>query len=263
MTWVKNRIRKCRVWGAVAACVVVFLVAPSARAEKSSETPALLRDVGIEQKLNEQVPLDLAFRDETGRTVALREYFGQKPVILAMVYYECPMLCTQVLNGLLTSLKVLPLDVGKQFNVITVSFNPRENPGLAANKKRVYVGLYARPGAAEGWHFLTGDEAPIKELARALGFHYAYDKESDQFAHATAIMILTPQGKISRYYYGIDYSPRDLRLSLVEASANKIGSPVDQILLYCYHYDPTTGKYGLVVANVLRAAALVTFLVLG
>jgi len=263
MNWVTERNKKIGEMGIFAACALFILVAPFARAEESSEKPVLLRDVGIDQKLNEQVPLDLVFRDETGRSVTLREYFGEKPVILTMVYYECPMLCTQVLNGLLTSLKVLPLDVGKQFNVITVSFNPREKPGLAANKKRVYLGLYARPGAAEGWHFLTGDEAPIKELAQAVGFHYAYDKQSDQFAHATAIMVLTPQGKISRYYYGIDYSPRDLRLSLVEASANKIGSPVDKILLYCYHYDPTTGKYGLVVANVLRAAALVTFLVLG
>jgi protein SCO1/2 len=263
MIWTTLRNKKYGVPGVFTACALVFLAALPARAENQNEKPKLLRDVGIDQKLNEQLPLQLTFRDETGRTVQLGEYFGQKPVILALVYYECPMLCTQVLNGLLTSLKGIPLDVGKQFNVVTVSFNPREKPGLAMNKKRVYVGLYGRPGAPEGWHFLTGDEAPIHQLADAVGFHYAFDTDSDQYAHATAIMVLTPQGKISRYFYGIDYPSRDLRLSLVEASNNKIGSPVDQLLLFCYHYDPTTGKYGLVIANVMRGAALVTSLVLG
>ena len=246
-----------------AACVLAVFAAPPARAENQNEKPKLLQDVGLDQNLNQQVPLDLNFRDESGKTVQLSEYFGEKPVILALVYYECPMLCTQVLNGLLRSMKIIPLDVGKQFNVVTVSFNPREKPGLAMNKKRVYVGLYARPGATEGWHFLTGDDASIKRLAQAVGFRYAYDADSDQFAHASGIMVLTPQGKISRYFYGIDYPSRDLRLSLVEASANKIGSPVDQVLLFCYHYDPTTGKYGLVIANVLRLAALAFSLMLG
>ncbi len=225
--------------------------------------PPLLRDVGIDQKLNEQVPLDLAFQDETGRIVQLREYFGQKPVILSLVYYECPMLCTQVLNGLLRSLKDLPLEVGEQFNVVTVSFNRREKPELAAAKKRLYVGLYARPGASQGWHFLTGDEASIRQLAGAVGFRYAYDPQSGQYAHATGIMVLTPGGRMARYFYGIDYPSRDMRLGLVEASANKIGSPVDQILLFCYHYDPATGKYGLVIMNVIRAAGLATVLALG
>jgi protein SCO1/2 len=229
----------------------------------ASQKPKLLQDVGMDQRLNAQIPLDLTFRDESDRPVRLREYLGEKPVILAMVYYECPMLCTEVLNGLLASMKNMPLDVGKQFNVVTVSFNPRENSGLAANKKRVYVGLYGRPGASEGWHFLTGDEPQIQALARAVGFHYAYDPASGQYAHATAIMVLTPQGRISRYFYGIDYPSRDLRLSLVEASGGKIGSPADKILLYCYHYDPTTGKYGLVIANVMRMAGLVTMLILG
>jgi len=245
------------------ATVLALSISVIARAQGDNEKPKLLQDVGIVQRLNEQVPLDLAFHDESDRTVRLRDYFGKKPAILAMVYYECPMLCTEVLNGLLASLKNMPLDVGKQFNVVTVSFNPREKPGLAANKKRVYVGLYGRPKASEGWHFLTGDEAEIRQLARAVGFHYAYDRESDQFAHAAAIMVLTPQGRISRYFFGIDYPSRDLRLSLVEASGEKIGSPVDEILLYCYHYDPTTGKYGLVVANAMRMAGLATILVLG
>ena len=263
MTWTIFRIKSFGVQSTFVACALIFLAAHPARAQNQNQKPKMLRDVGIDQKLNDQLPLQLTFRDETGRTVQLGQYFGQKPVILALVYYECPMLCTQVLNGLLTSMKGMPLNVGKQFNVVTVSFNPSEKPGLAANKKRVYVGLYGRPGATDGWHFLTGDEAPIQELTRAVGFRYAYDAASDQFAHASGIMVLTPQGKISRYFFGIDYSSRDLRLSLVEASNNRIGSPVDEVLLYCYHYDPTTGKYGLVIANVLRLAAMVTALLLG
>ena len=265
MMFTKSLIRIPGMPVAWAAYALIIFTALPTRAQRlyPNQKPQLLTDVGIDQKLNDQVPLNLTFHDETGKTVRLSEYFGDKPVILAMVYYECPMLCTQVLNGLLTSLKGVPLNVGKQFNVVTVSFNPRETPGLAANKKRVYVGLYGRPSASEGWHFLTGDEAPIKALAQSVGFRYAYDKDSEQFAHATGIMILTPKGKISRYFYGIDFPARDLRLSLVEASNNKIGSPVDQILLYCYHYDPTTGKYGLVIANVMRLAALGTILILG
>ncbi|HEV2348819.1 MAG TPA: SCO family protein [Terriglobia bacterium] len=259
----KSPQQECLALGALAVCAAALLAGPPARAENQNEKPSLLRNVGIDQKLNEQLPLDLTFRDETGRSVQLGQYFDDKPVILALVYYECPMLCTQELNGLLRSLQNIPLDIGKQFNVVTVSFNPHETPGLAANKKKVYVGIYGRPGAAQGWHFLTGDEGPIRKLTGAVGYHYAFDPASDQYAHATAIMVLTPQGKISRYFYGIDYPSRDLRLSLVEASNNKIGSPVDQVLLYCYHYDPVTGKYGLVIANVLRLAASVTILLLG
>lgn len=254
-----KRFARC----ALIAGALILIAGRPLRAESQNEKPSLLVNVGIDQKLNAQVPLDLTFRDETGKTVKLGDYFGDKPVILALVYYECPMLCTQELNGLLRSLQNIPLDIGKQFNVVTVSFNPHETAGLAANKKKVYVGIYGRPGAAAGWHFLTGDEGPIEKLTGAVGYHYAFDPASDQYAHATAIMLLTPQGKISRYFYGIDYPSRDLRLSLVEASNNKIGSPVDQVLLYCYHYDPTTGKYGMVIANVLRLAASVTILVLG
>lgn len=239
-------------------CVVVFLASGVSRAQTAR--PALLTDVGIDQKLNERVPLDLSFRDDTGNTVRLREYFGEKPVILSLVYYDCPMLCTQVLNGLERSLQGISLDVGKQFNVVTLSINPRETPGLAAVKKRIYAGMYGRRLAEQGWHFLTGEEEAIKELARAVGFHYAYDPESGQYAHATAIMVLTPDGRLSRYFYGIQYPSRDLRLGLVEASAGKIGTPVDQLLLFCYHYDPATGKYGLVILNVVRAAGLATVL---
>jgi protein SCO1/2 len=227
-----------------------------------NKLPQLLRDVGIDQKLNEQIPLDLQFRDETGRPMALREYFSGKPVILTLVYYECPMLCTQVLNGVLRSMQGISMDAGRQFRVVTVSINPREKPPLAASKKRIYTGLYGRAGADEGWHFLTGDEPAIEKLAKAVGFRYAYDPKSGQYAHASAIMVLTPDGRLSRYFYGIQYPSRDLRLGLVEASAGKIGTPVDQILLFCYHYDPATGKYGVAILNIVRAGAILTVLLL-
>jgi protein SCO1 len=222
--------------------------------------PSLLKEVGIDQKLNQPIPLDLVFHDEHGKPVRLGEYFGQKPVILSLVYYNCPMLCTQVLNGLESSLKLIPMDVGKQFNMVTVSIDPTERPVLAEAKQALYTGLYGRPGAAEGWHFLTGDEQQIRQLANALGFRYAYDPDSKQFAHASAIMLLTPEGKISRYFYGIQFPSRDLRLGLVEASEGKIGTPVDQVLLFCYHYDPSTGKYGLLISRLIQTAGAVTVL---
>ena len=243
-------------------CICVFILSCALRlsAQDSSGRPLLLRDVGIDQKLNEQVPLDLTFVDETGQSVHLRSFFEGKPVVLALVYYECPMLCTQVLNGLVRSLKNVKLDAGRDFSVIAVSINPRESTELAAAKKRIYVGIYERPGGDKGWHFLTGTEAASKALANAVGFRYAYDQVTGQYAHASGIMLLTPEGRTSRYFYGIEYPARDLRLGLVEASENKIGSPVDQLLLFCYHYDPTTGKYGLVILNVIRAAGVVTVL---
>lgn len=222
--------------------------------------PRLLLDVGIDQKLGGQIPLDLTFRDESGATVTLGKYLGEKPVIFALVYYECPMLCTQVLNGLLRSLKEVRFDAGKEFQVVVVSINPREKPPLAAVKKRLYAGLYERPGTEQGWHFLTGEDSSLAPLAKAAGFRYAFDPETQQYAHASAIMVLTPAGTISRYFYGIRYPSRDLRLGLVEAADGKIGSPVDQILLFCYHYDPATGKYGLVILNIVRAAGLATVL---
>lgn len=235
----------------------------SAYGQDGQAVQPLLGNVGIDQKLNEQLPLNLAFQDESGQRVELRQYFGEKPVILSLVYYECPMLCTEELNGLLSSLKQISFDVGKQLNVVTVSFNPHERPPLAAAKKGMYTNLYGRPGAAEGWHFLTGNEGPIEQLTRAVGFRYAYDPASAQYAHATGIILLTPEGRISRYFYGITFPPRDLRLGLVEASAEKIGSPVDQLLLVCYHYDPKTGKYGLLISNVIRLSGLATVLALG
>ena len=225
--------------------------------------PDLLKDVGIDQKLNQQVPLDLTFRDETGKTVQLSQYFGQKPVLLSLVYFNCPMLCTQVLNGMEASMKGLPMDAGNEFNAISVSIDPSDKPVLAAVKQQMYVGMYGRPNGAQGWHFLTGDEDQIKKLADAVGFRYAYDPDSKQFAHASAIMVLTPDGKLSKYFYGIQYSPRDLRLGLVEASARKIGTPVDAILLFCYHYDPHTGKYGLLISRLIQIGGLLTVLGIG
>jgi len=225
--------------------------------------PDLLKDVGIDQKLNQQVPLDLTFRDETGKTVQLSQYFGQKPVLLSLVYFNCPMLCTQVLNGMEASMKGLPMDAGNEFNAISVSIDPSDKPVLAAVKQQMYVGMYGRPNGAQGWHFLTGDEEQIKKLANAVGFRYAYDPDSKQFAHASAIMVLTPDGKLSKYFYGIQYSPRDLRLGLVEASARKIGTPVDAILLFCYHYDPHTGKYGLLISRLIQIGGLLTVLGIG
>jgi protein SCO1/2 len=221
--------------------------------------PAPLRRVGIDQRLNNQVPLDLVFTDENGQAVRLGQYFGQKPVILSLVYYDCPMLCTQVLNGLTGSLKALKFDVGREFEVVTVSFDPRERPELARQKKDGYMARYGREGAGAGWHFLTGSEASITALTEAVGFRFAWDEETKQFAHASGIMILTPEGKVSRYFYGIEYAPKDVRLGLVEASNNKIGTPVDQILLYCFHYDPQTGKYGFVIMNAIRILGFATF----
>jgi protein SCO1 len=225
--------------------------------------PDLLKDVGIDQKLGEQVPLHLPFRDETGKSVELGQYFGQRPVILSLVYFNCPMLCTQVLNGQEASMKGLPMDAGNQFEAVTVSIDPSDRPVLASVKKQMYTGMYGRADAARGWHFLTGDEAQIKQLANAVGFRYAYDPDSKQFAHASVIMVLTPDGKVSKYFYGIQYSPRDLRLGLVEASARKIGTPVDSILLFCYHYDPHTGKYGLLISRLIQAGGALTVLAIG
>ncbi|MGA9980146.1 MAG: SCO family protein [Candidatus Sulfotelmatobacter sp.] len=225
--------------------------------------PPKLENVGIEQHLDGQVPLDLAFRDETGKTVKLGDYFGRKPVILDLAYYNCTMLCGEVLAGLTGAMKMVSFNLGDEYDVITVSFDPKDTPELAAAKKKDYVQRYGRSGAAQGWHFLTGQPDAINALTKAVGFQYQYDPSINQYAHATAIMVLTPQGKISRYFYGVDFPPKDLRLGLVEASQNKIGNPVDAILLYCYHYDPATGKYGAMVSNILRLGAGLTILILG
>jgi len=228
-----------------------------------SGLPKALREVGIDQKLNEQLPLDLIFHDENGAPVKLGDYFGKKPVVLALVYYQCPMLCNQVLNGMVTAFKVMSFRAGEEFDVVTVSFDPRENSSLAAAKKNTYVNYLPeakRSGATNGWHFLTGDEESIRRLTEAVGFRYHFDEATNQFAHASAIYVATQQGKLARYFYGIEYAPRDLRLGLIEASENKIGSPVDQLMLYCYHYDPATGKYGAVVINIMRLAGILTLI---
>ena len=225
--------------------------------------PPGLKNVGIEQHLDEQIPPDLTFRDETGKPVRLGDYFGKKPVILNLVYYQCPMLCGEVLSGLESALRVLKFDVGKEFDVLTVSFDPRETPDMATKKKAEFLKRYGRPGAAAGWHFLTGPQESIDALTKAAGFQYQYDPKTGQFAHATAIAILTPEGKIAQYYYGVEYAPKDLRLGLIQASENKIGTLADQVLLYCYHYDPTTGKYGAIIARVLQLSGLATVLALG
>jgi protein SCO1/2 len=266
-------------WVSIVLCVVFFACVavgqrppgPSsplygARPEAgnaSTGLPAALRDIGIEQKLNHQLPLDLPFHDEAGQTVKLGQYFGQKPVVLAFVYYDCPMLCTQVLNGMLESFRVLPFTMGKDYDVVTISFDPRETPQLADSKKKVYVGYLPSKFQADanaGWHFLTGDAESIKQITEAAGFKYQYDQSTKQFAHASGIMVATPQGRLSRYYYGISYPARDLRLGIIESAQNKIGSPVDQLLLYCYHYDPATGKYGAAVMNIVRAGGVLTML---
>lgn len=225
--------------------------------------PPALREVRFDQRLNEQVPLDLEFRDEGGRSVRLGDYFAGKPVILVLAYYRCPKLCNEVLNGLVRGLLDVPFDIGKEFQIVTVSFDPRETPELAAAKKKTYVERYGRFGAGQGWHFLTGEEGSIQRLTESVGFHYTYDARHDQFAHASGIMILTPDGKLARYFFDINYSPRDLRLGLVEASTGKIASPVDQVLLYCFHYDPAEGKYGVAIMRFIRLGGVLTLVSLG
>jgi len=239
---------------------------PSYSLQDSNLRPALpgaLKGVSIDQRLDQPVPLDLIFRDEAGRDVPLASFFHGKPVILALVYYRCPMLCTQILTGLESSLKAVSFSPGRDFEVLAVSFDPKDTPELAASKKQLYVRRYGRPDTANGWHFLTGTEDNIHALTEAVGYHIKYDPATDQWAHASGIMIVTPEGRLSRYFYGVEYAPRDVRLGLVEASANKIGTPVDQILLFCYHYDPATGKYGALAMGMVRFAGAAFVLVCG
>lgn len=225
--------------------------------------PPGLQHVGIQQNLNEQIPADLTFTDDSGRAVKLGDYYGKKPLILNLVYFTCPMLCGEELNGLESALRILKFDVGKEFEVITVSFDPKDTPDAAAKKKAEILKRYKRAGAEQGWHFLVGNQDSIDKIAKAAGFEFEYDAKSNQFAHTTAIMVLTPQGKIAQYYYGIDYPPKDLRLALVDASQEKIGNVVDELLLYCYHYDPEKGKYSATIMRILRLAGVATLLCLG
>ncbi len=225
--------------------------------------PELLQEVGLDQRLNAQIPLNLTFKDESGRTVKLGDFFGNRPVILTLNYFECPMLCTEVLNGLTGALSTLNFSIGKDFDVVTVSFDPRDTPERARAKKANYVKRYRRDGAAEGWHFLTGNEPEISMLTRAVGFRYAYNKAVGQYAHASGIIVATPDGRLSRYFYGIEYGPRDVRLALIEAADRKIGGPADQLLLACFHYDPSSGKYSLAVMRIVRTGGVATLLIIG
>ena len=218
--------------------------------------PPLLQGIGIDQRLNAQLPLDTEFRDESGRTMPLGAYFGQRPVLLALVYYTCPMLCNQILTGAAAALRPLSLRPGRDFDVVAISINPSETPADAAAKRDFVVRRYSGKASADGWHFLVGDPDAIHAVADAIGFHYRYDAASKMFLHASGVMAVTPKGRLARYFYGVDYEPKDLKLGLIEASNNKIGSLTDQILLFCYHYDPKTGKYGAVVMNMLRGAAV-------
>ncbi len=232
----------------------------------SNGLPAVLNETGITQRLGEQLPLETEFKDENGNTVKLGDYFKSgRPVILAFVYYECPMLCNEVLNGLTGTLKAISLTAGKDFDVVAISFDARENdkPELAKNKKAAYMERYGRPGSDQGWHFLTGTEDSIKAVTGAAGFGYKWDDKSEQFAHAAGIMMATPSGKLSRYFYGIDYAPKDIQFGVMETAENKVGTAAEQLMLYCYHYDPATGKYGLQVLRVMRLGAIATLLGMG
>jgi protein SCO1/2 len=223
--------------------------------------PQPLRDIGYEQKLGAHLPLDLPLRDESGQTVTLGRYFHGRPVVLSVVYYECPMLCTLSLNGLVSALNVLTLNPGKDFEIVTVSFDPRETSAQATVRKKAYLSKYPRAGAEEGWHFLTGERESLERLTRAVGFKYSWDDETRQFAHGTGVVVLTPDGVVSRYLYGIEYAPKDLRLALVESSAGKVGNPVDGFLLACYKYDPKHGRYGAAIMNLVRAGGVATIAV--
>jgi protein SCO1/2 len=231
--------------------------------QSAGASPTIFKQVRFDQRLGEQIPLDLYFQDEHGHEVRLRQFFGERPVILTLAYYHCPMLCTELLNGLVRTLRQMNLEIGKDYEVVTVSIDPGDSSALAATKHEAYSVMYGRPGALTGWHFLTGQEPQIHELARAVGFQYAFDPASQQFAHASGIMILSPDGVLSQYTYGVSFPERDLRLGILRASQKQVGSVVDQVLLYCYHYDPHTGKYGLLISHVLQIAGGVTLVALG
>ena len=254
-------IRKILLLTTHCSLVILFFVAP-AQAHDDGR-PLALKAVALDQRLGEQAPLDAEFRDESWKIVRLGDYFGARPVILTFAYYRCQDLCPLLLDGVLRTLRAMSFTAGKDFDVVNVSFDPRDTPALAASKNSDLVNRYARPGAAAGWHFLSGGAESIQRLTTAAGFRYNYDSDQDRFGHATGIMLLTPQGRFARYFYGIEFSPRDLRLGLLEASHGTIGKAIDQLLLFCYHYDPAAGKYTLMVTNVLRAATVATVLALG
>jgi protein SCO1/2 len=243
-----------------AACTLQSQTAPGNVGSSAATMPAALRNVGFEPPLNGQMPLDLHFRDETGRDVSLREFFGQKPVVLAFVYYNCPMLCDQVQMGVVGSLRMLSFNPGRDYEVLFVSFDSRDTPELAAEKKKTALSHFRRPETASGWHFLTGSKESIEAATKAANFRYTFDSKSNLFAHASGVLALTPDGRISRYFYGVEYPGRDVRLGLVDASAGKIGSPIDHVLLFCYHYDPTTAKYSASILRIIRLGGILTIL---
>ncbi len=229
----------------------------------SSTMPAPLREIGFDQNLNQPLPLDTQFVDEQGRRVRLGEYFGKRPVVLGFVYYDCPMLCTQVLGAMTSTLGVMSLEPGQDYEVVLVSFDPREKPEQAASRKVEYMHRFRRPSAEASWHFLTGEQPDIERLTRAAGFRYAWDEQTQQYAHPAGIIVTTPDGRPARYLFGIEYGPRDVRLALVEAAEGKIGTMADNLLLFCYHYDPMTGRYGFAIMRALRLAGVATVLLIG
>lgn len=255
------RPRPSRLSPAVLAVIALCLFSRAAL-EAQLLTKEQIEKIGIDQHLDEELPLNLVFKDEQGQQVKLEQYFGSKPVVLTLVYYECPMLCTQVLNGLVRSLRMLSFEMSRDYEVVTVSFDPRETPELAAAKKAEYLKTLGKPGAEAGWHFLTGTQDQIDQLAKAVGFRYEFDERTNQYIHAAGIVVLTPTGRLARYFYGIEFSPKDLRLGLIEASNEQIGSPIDEFLLLCFQYDPASGKYTLAILNILRIAGGLTVMVL-
>lgn len=235
---------------------------PSGTGPAAQNMPSVLQNVGFEPQLNAHLPLDLAFRDETGRSVQLRDYFTQKPVLLALVYYGCPMLCDQLEQGVVGTLRMLSFNPGRDYEVVFVSFDPRETPDMAAQKKESAMTHFRRPETASGWHFLTGSKESIDALTQGANFRYSFDEKSNLFAHASGILLLTPDGRISRYFYGVEFPSRDVRLGLVDASAGKIGTPIDHILLYCYHYDPSSARYSASILKLIRVGGVLTILCL-
>ena len=242
--------------------LLTTVIAPRQPVLPANEKPSVIREIGFDQRLGESVPRDATFRDEEGRSVRLGDYFGRRPVVLNFVYFDCPMLCTVSLNGLVSALDIVAFTPGREFELVTISFDPKESPGLALAKKKAYLARYKRPNAAAGWHFLTGEKDSIDRVTRTAGFRYAWDDETKQFAHPAGLLVLTPEGRISRYLFGIEYSPKDLRLALVESGEGKIGGLVDDFLLFCYQYNPLTGRYSASILNVVRVLAVLTVLAL-
>ena len=268
-------IRKALQWGAAAAlgCALTGFAQVSSYGDKQTgentgdQLPTVLQNVGVEQHLNQQLPMDAQFVDDRGNTVRLGDYFGKRPAIVSLVYYNCPMLCSEEMDGLASALEMVKLTPGKDFDILIISIDATETPELAARKKAYYVKRYGRPETANGWHFLTGQQASIDAVAKAVGFGYVRvpgpDGKLDQFAHASSIELATTDGKLAQYYLGVEYSPKDIMLGLIEASGNKIGSPVANILTYCYHYDPQTNKHSLIVARVVQVSGMFTVVSLG